>query len=93
MLLERLGHADGRIRHGDRGRGLLLGLLNARLDLADVVQVVAEARLVLRAEAALQILHVVSHRVENALVGLHPGETLLAGAGAAEHPLEGCKLR
>ena len=48
VLLERLGHAHRRIRHVEQRFRLLLGALNAPLDLANVIEVLVEARTVAR---------------------------------------------
>ena len=53
------------------GRVLLLGALDALLDLAHVVEILGQAALIAPAETRLQFAHVVAHRVEDAAVGLH----------------------
>ena len=85
------------LRHADRHRrrleqmigALALGLLDAPLDFADVLHVLAELGAIPRPEAALEIGHALSHRVEDARV-LREARLPRGGrrAVAAEHPLE-----
>ena len=53
VILERLRHADRRLRHRELGAGAALGLLDAPLDAAHVLEVLVEPRAIRRPEAAL----------------------------------------
>ncbi len=90
VLVERLGHADGSLRHvQDSTRRLLLGFLNPPLDLADVVEIVADPRAVARAEPVLaDALRLLRDRVENAAVFLLARQPLGRAAAIAEQALE-----
>ena len=70
--------------------GLLLGLLDAALEIADRVQVLGYLGLVLRADAALETGHVPGDPVEDAAVARHPGHPRfrVGAVGIAEQPLE-----
>ena len=88
VILERLRHADRRARHGELGVGLLLGPLNAPLDLAHVTEVLVEPRLIGLPEVARQISQVGLDQIEHAAVRAHAGEALFARVAAAEHAVE-----
>ena len=72
-----------------RRRGLALHLLDARLDLADILQVVVEAAPVGRAQAALQPLGLARHGVQHAAPVLQARGPLGGVTDCpAEHPIE-----
>ena len=87
VLLEGFGHAERRVERHVRAV-LLLGPLDAALDLADVVEIVPQPGAVARAQAALQLVGVLADGVQDAAVLAHPRGPLFAGAGPAEEPLE-----
>jgi hypothetical protein len=64
------------------------GLLDAALDLAHVIEIVADARAVARPDFALQVSGFLGHRIENAAVLANAGLTLRGRTGPSEHPLE-----
>ena len=65
------------------------GALDAALDFADVVEIVAETRAVARAEAALQVAGFFGNRIEDAALLRDAREALAGGARLAEDALEG----
>ena len=88
VLFERRRYPDRCVRHDELFGRLFLGALNPLFDLAHVVEILVQPRAIARPEPALERRHVVAHRVENALVGLHAGHAIRRGARTAEHPLE-----
>ena len=89
VILERLRHADRRLRHhGDLGAGTTLGLLDAALGAAHVLEVLVEARAIRWPDRAGQIRQVRGDDVEHAPVGPQAGQPLVLGALPPEHPLE-----
>ena len=90
VLVERGGNPERGRDVGQRLVHLGLGLLDAALDVAHRVEVLAELVAVAGAEVAAQVRHLVGHRVEEAAVLLdarEPGRGVGA-AGVAEQPLE-----
>ena len=89
MVVERVGHADRRIRDGHRGHpALALGALDALLDVAHRVEVLVHHHPIPHAQTALQTGHVRHREVEHAPVPLQPGRLLLGRPPFAEEPLE-----
>ena len=69
-------------------RRLLLGALNALLDLAHVLEILIEPDLVARAQPTLEAGHIALHRVEDAAVLFHAPHALFGRSRAPEHPFE-----
>ena len=88
MGLVHLGGTDRRLGHLEVRPRLLLRPDDAAFDLAHVVQIFAEARLVAGAKPLLQSRRRLRHRIEDAASRTHPLEPLPRRAGAAEHALE-----
>ena len=90
VLVERGGHPQRGRDVGQRLVDLGLGLLDAALDVAHRVEVLAELVAVAGAEVAAKLRHLVGHRVEEAAVLLDAGEPGrgVGAPGVAEQPLE-----
>jgi len=90
VVLERDRDAGGRFQQRQFAVGLRFGDLDAPLDLAHGVEVVVQLALVLAGQPALQLRHLVHHRVEDAALLLRPGppHAGVGAAGVAEQPLE-----
>ena len=88
VCFEDLGGADGRFGNLQVGSGLLLGSYDAPLDLAHVVQVVAQPRLVTRPETLLEPRGRLRHRIQDAAASAHALEPFVHRAGTAKHALE-----
>ena len=67
---------------------LCLRALDAPLDLAKVVEIVADTTTIARVESALQLARFLGHRVEHAAIVPRAGGTLGRAAALPEHPLE-----
>ena len=65
MLLERIGYADGWIGSGRVCQPVGFGSLDAPLDFANIIEVIAEPRAVTCAQFALQVLALFGDGVEN----------------------------
>ena len=90
VLLERIGHADRRAGQLARLAALvrLLHLLDAALDLADVVQVIRQARAIGGAQLAAQIANRLGDEIEDALIVLAPRPPRFGGGPDAEQLIE-----
>src|SRR5580698_4286449 len=87
MLVEQLGNAD---RSVESGLALVvLGTLDAALDLADIVEIIAEARAVALTEAALEVAGLFGNRIENAALLADGCQSFTGSAGFAEDAFEG----
>src|SRR6266850_2141459 len=69
-------------------RALLLGLLDAALDLADRVEILVDPGTVARAEFPLEARHVFRHPIQNAAILLQFGAPFFGAASVAEQPLK-----
>ena len=84
-----LGDIDGRVGNGELLVGVaLLDLGYAALDFAQVVEVIGDAALVLRAQILLQIFGGAGDVVEEAAVILQAFEAFRGGTAVAEHALK-----
>jgi hypothetical protein len=88
VLFPRVGDPHRRDRNRDLGRRLLLGPLNARFDLADVLQVLIQTHTIARAETAFELCDIAGHRIENAAVLPHARDAFGRRSRPAEHALE-----
>ena len=70
------------------GRVLRLGLLNAALDLAHVIEIVGDARAILRRQPALEASRLAGNRIEDAPVLARDAAPAVLGSAVAEQPLE-----
>jgi hypothetical protein len=87
MLVEQLGNADGSVESGLAL--VVLGSLDAALDLADIIEIIAEARAVALTEAALEVAGLFGNRIENAALLADSREAFTGRAGLAEDAFKG----
>ena len=78
----------GASRDRQRCRALLFGNLQAALDFADVLQIVAQPGAIARAEVVLETRNLARDLVENAAIFLNARLALFRRAAIAEKPLE-----
>ena len=78
----------GGIGDGELSLALLLGALDAALDLADVLRIFVDAIAIVGAEAGFQSAELLDDGVEDALFGVAPSETLLGAGAIAEEALK-----
>ena len=90
VLLERIGHADGRVGQLPRIAARVRGfhLLDPPLDLPHVVQVVGQARLIGGRQLALQVVYRLGHPVQDAAVVAPPHLPRLGGGPDAKELVE-----
>src|SRR4030095_689518 len=88
VLFPGIRDANGSHGHRDLGRRLLLGALDARFDLANVLEVLVEPDAIARAQPALERGDIAGHGIEDAAVLPHARDTLLGRARTSEHALE-----
>ena len=90
VVHEAVGHAGRLVHRGQLARGLLLGHLDAPLDVAHRAQVLVELDPVARAQVLAEPRHLGRHHVEQAAVVPPGGEPRrgVGGAAGAEQPLE-----
>ncbi len=91
MILERARNTHGPLHHRQFQRGaLLLRQLDAPLDVANRVHVIAELAAIARAEARLEMRDFLPHRIENAAVFLNACDARprVGALAVAEQPLE-----
>src|SRR5215831_1902597 len=66
MLIEGVGHAEWRVRYCELCTVAPLDLLNASLDLTDVIEIVVQACAIACAQAALKACRFFGNRIEQA---------------------------
>ena len=90
MVREGRGHAGRLVERRDLARRLRLGPLDAPLDVAYRVEILAQPRGVARTEAAGQGRGLVADRIEEAAAAPGPGAARggVGAAAVAEHPFE-----
>ncbi len=90
MILERFRRRERRVYERNALAVLRLGLLDAALDLANVLQVVAQPEPIGGTEAGVQRARITHDGIEDAPVHEHPGTPLGSRAPIAEQSFEGC---
>ncbi len=79
VLVVRVGHTDGSSGDRQRCRALLFGNLQAALDFADVIQIVAQTGAIARAEVVLETRDLARDLVENAAIFLERAPCACSG--------------